>query len=130
VDTSEWLEFVDNLRECWRLLWRDRIDDRVRAEGIASEDYEPLFVDKGTVIIATRNFKPPSFVKILERHVEDKQPGRVVATNPAVGGWGKFIRNVIGKQERFTKRGRPIPSKPEKKTQQLKSGGRGWVHRF
>lgn len=130
MDGGEWREFVDELRQCWKLLWRDRIDDRVRAEGIASEDYEILFVDQGTVIIATRDFKPPSLVEIVERHLEDKQSGRVVAPNSTVGGWGKFIRNVIRKQEKFTKRGRPVPSEPEKKKQQLKKGGRGWVHRF
>jgi len=130
VDSRELREFVDELKQCWRLLWRDRIDDKVRAEGIASKDYEILFVDQGTVIIATRDFKLPSFVDILERHIEDKHPGRVVASNPAVGGWGKFIRDVIDTQMKFTKRGRPFPSEPEKKKQQLKKDGRGWVHRF
>lgn len=130
MDSRELREFVDELKQCWRLLWRDRIDDKVRAEGIASKDYEILFVDQGTVIIATRDFKLPSFVDILERHIEDKHPGRVVASNPAVGGWGKFIRDVIDTQMKFTKRGRPFPSEPEKKKQQLKKDGRGWVHRF
>lgn len=130
MDSVEWREFLDKLKQSWTLLWRNRIDDKVRAEGIASKDYEILFVDQGTVIIATRDFEPPSFVEVLEWHVKDKQPGRVVAPNPTVGGWRKFIRNVISKQQKFTKRGRPVPSEPKKKKQQLKKGGRGWVHRF
>ena len=128
MDGKEWREFVDRLRERWRRLWRARIDDRVRAEGIASEDYDLLFVDQGTVIVATRDYRPPNFREIVGRHAEDEQPGRVVAPNPGVGGWGKFVRDVIGKQERFTKRGRPVPSEPELEKQQLKKGGRGWLH--
>ncbi|MFQ6063885.1 MAG: hypothetical protein ACE5L6_00235 [Candidatus Bathyarchaeia archaeon] len=128
MDGREWREFVDSLRACWRLLWQHRIDDRVRAEGIASEDYDLLFVDKGTVIVATRDYKPPNFREILEQHAEDRQAGRVEDPNPVVGGWGKFVREVIGRQERFTKGGRLIPSEPEKKKQQLKKGGKGWLH--
>lgn len=128
MDSGEWGEFLEGLRTCWKSLWLDRIDDRVRAEGIASEDYDLLFVDQGTVIVATRDYRPPNFSEILERHAEDKQPGRVVVSNPRVGGWGKFVRDVVSKQKRFTKRGRPVPSEPEKRKQQLKKGGRGWLH--
>ena len=128
MDSVEWREFLEGLRKRWKSLWQDRIDDRVRAEGIASDDYDLLFVDQGTVIVATRDYRPPNFGEILERHVEDKQPGRVVVSNPRVGGWGKFVRDVVSKQKRFTKRGRPVPSELEKKRQQLKKGGRGWLH--
>jgi len=128
VDSGEWREFLEGLRTRWKSLWLDRIDDRVRAEGIASDDYDLLFVDKGTVIVATRDYKPPNFREILEQHMEDKQPGRVVVSNSGVGGWGKFVRDVVSKQKRFTKRGRPVPSELEKKKQQLKKGGRGWLH--
>ena len=58
---DEWKRLVDDVRMQWRLLWRDRIDHRVRAEGIASRDYSLFFVDRGDVIIATRDFKPLSF---------------------------------------------------------------------
>lgn len=128
MDSGEWREFLEGLRTRWKSLWLDRIDDRVRAEGIASDDYDLLFVDQGTVIVATRDYKPPNFREILELHAEDKQPGRVVVSNSGVGGWGKFVRDVVSKQKRFTKRGRPVPSELEKKKQQLKKGGRGWLH--
>ena len=128
MDSVEWRVFLEGLRKRWKSLWRDRIDDRVRAEGIASDDYDLLFVDQGTVIVATRDYRPPNFREVLERHAEDKQPGRVVVSNSGVGGWGKFVRDVVSKQKRFTKRGRPVPSELEKKRQQLKKGGRGWLH--
>ena len=128
MNSEEWKTFLEGLRARWRSLWEDRIDDKVRAEGIASEDYDLLFVDQGTVIVATRDYKPPNFSEILEQHAEDKQPGKVVVSNPRVGGWGKFVRDVVKKQKRFTRRGRLVPSEPEKKRQQLKKGGRGWLH--
>ena len=127
MDNGEWREVLERLRKRWRSLWEDRIDDKVRAEGISSEDYDMLFVDQGTVIVATRNYRPPDFRDILDRHVKDKKPGTVVVPSPVVGGWGKFVRDVVRKQ-RFTKRGRPVPSVSEKKRQQLKKGGRGWLH--
>jgi hypothetical protein len=34
-------ELVENLKRQWKVMWRQRIDDRVRAEGIAEKDYSP-----------------------------------------------------------------------------------------
>ncbi len=120
---------MDELRVQWRSLWRNRIDDRVRAEGISNRDYSSLFVEQGTVIVATRDCKPPDFVEILEKH----KPGdvdKVVPPQPAVGGWGKFARTVSNKQKRVRRRARVAPSKPTHDTgQQRKKGGRGWLHR-
>lgn len=128
MERAEWKAFLDELKTLWKRLWLDRIDDRVRAEGIAREDYSSLFVDRGTVIIATRDFKPLDFVEILERHKPSEVPNAVPPI-PAVGGWRKFIRDFVSEQRRFTKRGRPLPSKPERnENQQRKKGGRGWLH--
>jgi hypothetical protein len=128
VNRVEWKAFVDELRSLWKSLWLDRIDDKVKAEGIAREDYSSLFVDRGTVIAATRDFKPLDFVEILERHKPSEIPN-AVPPSPRVGGWGRFIRDSISKKRRFTKNGRPVPSKPERKgNQQRKKGGRGWLH--
>jgi hypothetical protein len=126
VGTSELKEFVDELRGQWKLLWQDRIDDRVKAEGIANEDYSKLFVEQGTVIVATRDYRPPDFVEILRRHISSDAE-RLAPPNPAVGGWGKFVRNVLKKKRGPTRR--PAPPKPKRKEgQQTKKGGRGWLH--
>jgi len=128
VERMEWKAVVDELRTTWKMLWRERIDDKVRAEGIARKDYSSLFVDRGIVIIATRNFKPLDFVEILERHKPSEVPN-AIPPSPAVGGWGKFIRNTLSKQKRSTRRRREAPPKPvRKKGQQRKKGGRGWLH--
>jgi hypothetical protein len=122
------LELVEELKRDWRNLWRERIDDKFRAEAIAKKDYEHLFVERGTVIFATRKFKMLNFREILQLHgLVDVE--RFVPPSPVVGGWGKFIRTFIASQ--------PSPKRAkrkqmyvceEKKRQQLKKGGRGWLH--
>jgi len=124
---EEWRNFVEDLKKDWKTMWRDRIDDKVRAEGIANRDYSRLFVERGTIVIATRDYKPPNFVEILEQH-KPPDAERLVPPSPSVGGWGKFIRSVLSKQKRFTRRRRPEPGLGRKKKQQLKKGGRGWLH--
>jgi len=126
VETSGLKEFVDELRAQWKLLWRNRIDDKVRAEGIANQDYSKLFVERGTVIIATRDYKPPDFVNILQRHISSDAE-KIVPPNPTVGGWGKFIRSVLNNKKGLTRRLAP-PKPDRKKGQQPKKGGRGWLH--
>ncbi|RJS82042.1 hypothetical protein CW707_01940 [Candidatus Bathyarchaeota archaeon] len=125
-------ELVEELKKEWRSLWRERIDDKVRAEGIADKDYGMLFVERGTVIFATRKFKMLSFREILQLHgVIDVD--RVVGPHPSVGGWGKFIRTVIAPQ-RSSRLGRIKRARRyfegEKQKQQLKKGGRGWLHKI
>jgi hypothetical protein len=121
-------ELVEELKMQWKNLWWERIDDKVRAEGIANKDYSKLFIDKGTVIFATRNFKLMNFRDILELNgVVDAD--RLVPPNPQVGGWGKFIRTTISNQKPLnrTRRAWQYPSEKKEK-QQLKKGGRGWLH--
>jgi hypothetical protein len=83
------------LRAQWNSLWWERFDDEVRAEGVAIDDYPDLFVDKGTIIIATKDYKPLSFTEIWEKHL--KNLGVSPQPHPSVGGIGKFIRDYIKK---------------------------------
>ena len=126
METPGLKEFVDELKGQWKLLWRNRIDDKVRAEGIANQDYSNLFVEQGTVIVATRDYKPPDFVEILQRHVSSDAE-KLVPPDPAVGGWGKFIRSAISKRKSVARKRAP-PEPDRKRDQQLKKGGRGWLH--
>ena len=115
---------VEDIKDEWCLLWQNRIDDKIRAEGIANRDYSLLFVDRGTVIIATKDFKPLSFKEILSLHgIQNSSP-------PSVEGYGKFARTVLNKQKRL-RRQRDIESagrRKDKKRQHRKKGGRGWLH--
>ena len=127
----QWRDFINDLRKQWKVLWRCRLDDKFRAEGIASEDYPMLFVVKGTVIIATKEYKPPDFAEILSVHQRMTNVGGAFQTSFSSSGWGKFIRTVIGLQRRSVSRGRFRPVEGEqRKNLQKKKGGRGWVHRF
>ena len=121
-------EFVDDLRQEWKLMWRSRVDDKVRAEGIADKDYERLFVDRGLILLATRKFSPPEFREILERHLGLEEAERV-NPDPIRGGIRKFIREYVVVQ----KRGNRIEEtraelEAMKSYAQPKHGGRGWLH--
>jgi hypothetical protein len=119
---------VEELKAEWKRLWRERFDDRVRAEGIANEDYSQVFVERGTVILATRNFKLMSFRDVLEAHgIIDVH--KYVSPDPRVGGWGKFVRASIASQKagKPVKRAASYVAEPKVK-QHLRKGGRGWVH--
>ena len=128
METSSSAEITDEVKEQWKKLWRERIDDKVRAEGIANNDFYLLFVDKGTVIFATRDFKALNLREILELHKIDNVD-RIVPPSPQVGGWGKFIRTTITRQRSRKPSSRVRQFLDDKKQrQQLKKGGKGWLH--
>jgi len=127
VETNEKNQFIDEFKKQWKSMWRNRVDDKVRAEAVASDDYSLLFVDKGTVIIATRKFKLPDFYELLHQH-KLLAANEIISPDPSVGGWRKFIKAALTSQN-LTRRGRPRPPKPGKhKAQQMKKGGKGWLH--
>lgn len=126
-DFMEWRNFVSDLKVEWRSLWRTRIDDRVRAEGIASKDFLKLFIDKGTVILATKDCRPPNFHEIL-RYYMPEAFAECFNVTPCIGGWRKFIREFMRghiKEEQI----KNSPKKPKKTVNlQKRKGGRGWLH--
>jgi hypothetical protein len=119
---------VEEIKTQWRRLWQDRVDDKVRAEGIASGDYSRLFVEKGTIIHATRKFKALSFREILEQN-QVENTDRFVPPSPHVGGWSKFIKTSIyvGMPQKHKRA--LVYVEPERVKQQPKKGGRGWLHK-
>ena len=118
---------VIEVKSQWKRLWRERIDDHVRAEGIASMDFDKLFVERGTVVLATRSFKLVTLREILEQHkVEDAE--RHVPPSKHVGGWGRFARTRLPRHESARRRRGFAVSEDMGKKQQLKKGGRGWLH--
>jgi len=120
-------ELVEELKVQWKKLWNERVDDKVRAEGIAIEDYVKLFVEKGTIIHATRNFKALNFKEILEQN-QIANAEQFVPPSPLVGGWTKFIRTSITIQRSQRNRRAQLYVEPKKEKQQPKKGGRGWLH--
>ena len=118
---------AEEVKEEWRLLWLRRIDDKVRAEGMADRNFSLLAVERGTVIAATRDFKALNLKEIL-RSYNVQNVERVIGPHPSDGGWTKFAKTVLNKQTR-TQKFRD-ESRPERrgKNAQLKKGGRGWLH--
>jgi hypothetical protein len=122
-------ETVESLKVEWRKLWKERVDDRLRAEGIAMADYGDLFVEKGTIIHATRDFKALNFKEILEQH-QITNTDRFVSPNPQIGGWNRFIKVNIRSQRSSQHRYAEFNYCGKKRErQQPKKGGRGWLHK-
>lgn len=129
IEETELKTLIDELRKQWNLMWWERIDDKLRAEGIAKREYSKLFIERGLVITATKDFKPLNFSEIVRQHIP--QSDRWIPPNPSTGGWGKFIREVLRTQNPRVKTRRssftPEPS-DKNKCGPPKKGGRGWLH--
>jgi hypothetical protein len=119
---------VNALKVEWKKLWEERVDDKIRAEGIAKSDYLKLYVDRGTIIHATRDYKALNFKEILEQY-EVENAERYLPPNSAVGGWNKFIKSQITKQTQRRKKRADIYRQEKTEKQQAKKGGRGWLHK-
>lgn len=119
---------AQKVKEEWKLLWRDRIDDKVRAEGMADRSFSLLAVERGTVIVATRDFKALNLKEILSSYnVQNIE--RVFGPHPSEGGWKKFASTVLNKQTRAQKfRAEMWWPQRRGKNAQIKKSGRGWLH--
>ncbi len=120
-------ELVDELKIEWKRLWQERVDDKVRAEGVAIDDYSSLFIDKGTIIHATRDFKALNFRDILEQH-EVLDPDRYIPPNPQVGGWNKFVKENITNNKLKTEKFIEYYSASKTAKPPQKNNRRGWLH--
>ena len=120
-------QLILELKAQWKLLWSERFDDRVRAEGVSVNDYAILDVEKGTIIHATKDFKILNLRQILEKY-KVENPERYVQPDVNVGGWNKFIKTEInGKAKKVSRAAAYLADKvPPKKSQQSKK--RGWLH--
>jgi hypothetical protein len=121
-------ELVEELKVYWKKLWQERVDDKVRAEGVAAAEYAKLFVEKGTVIHATRDYKALNFKEILEQN-QIAEAERYVPPSPQVGGWGKFVKTNIAGQRRQKSKRVLLYCEEKRMKQQPKKGGRGWLHK-
>ena len=122
-------ELVEELKVHWKKLWQERVDDHVRAEGIATSTYSMLYVDKGTIIHATRDYKALSFKEILEQH-QVENADKYIPPSPQVGGWGKFIKtNISSQRPQRSRRAEQYRQEEKKEKPQPKKGGRGWLHK-
>lgn len=85
-------------------------------------------MERGTIIHASRDYKPLNFKEILEEH-KIENPDNYIAPNVNVGGWTKFVKTEITAKKPDNKK-RQREYVPEKKVaQQPKKGGRGWLHK-
>ena len=125
---DEWdrvCEFKRELKADWALLWKTKFEDELKAEGVSSKDFERLFVNRGEVLFATRDFKPLNFRDILERYLGADLSWKVDPDSGA-GGWGKFIKENFSAKKTATRHERPkMKFDP---SQQQRKNGRGWLN--
>jgi len=119
-------ELRRELKVEWADLWREKYDDEVRAEDVSQREFEKLFVDRGEIIYATRDYKPLSFREIVDHHLGSEMAEKV-SPDPAVGGWRKFISEHLPKSKRMNKRERP--GVKSDLTQHQRKGGNGWLNK-
>ena len=122
-------KLISELKVQWKLLWNERFDDRVRAEGVSVNDYAILDIEKGTIIHATKDFKILTLNQILEKY-KVENPERYVQPDVHVGGWHKFIKTEIsGKPKKGSRAAAYVADKfPNKKCPSQQSKKRGWLH--
>ena len=119
-------DFRQKVREEWSSMWRERFDDRERAEGIATKDYELLLMERGLIVFASREARLPNLSEIMDYWASE---GKIYAPSPSEGGWGRFIQTHVhrdGHSRARTFRGEAAEEK--KVRSQLKKSGRGWLH--
>ena len=75
-------------------MWNERYNDKIKAEGVSAQNYDLLKVDKGTIIHATRDFKPLNLKEVLEEN-KIETPDRYISPNPQIGGWNKFVKTNV-----------------------------------
>jgi hypothetical protein len=124
-------EVVEKLKHEWKLMWSNRFDDKIKAEGVSADSYAMIKVDRGTIIHATRDYKALDFREVLEQN-SVKDTDRFVQPHKEEGGWAKFAKQKIipntPRSQRIEVR-RQLEAEAKKKTnQQPKKGGRGWLH--
>ena len=107
-------------------MWRERFDDRVRAEGISTKDYSLIFMGRGDVVFASRQAKLPNLSEVMDYWASE---GKIYAPSPSEGGWGRFIRTYVQRDAHSRARKFREQVVEEKKAgSQLKKCGRGWLH--
>jgi hypothetical protein len=126
VATSQ-KKIIEELRNQWKKLWREKLDDKIRAEGVATKDYLSLFVEKGTIIKATKDFKALNLKEIIEQY-QFSNLERILPPNPQEGGWNKFIKTKVLKNHKQKREDFTFQLNGKKEKQHPKKGGRGWLH--
>ena len=124
-------KLVEALKTQWKLMWSERFDDKVVAEGVSANDYDILQVERGLIIHATREFKALNFKDIIHQRIIEN-PERYLQPDVHAGGWNKFIKTEItaSRSQQHKKNASYISEKNSSKqaSKQPKKGGRGWLH--
>ena len=85
------------IRAEWTNLWNEKLEDKLSAEELANRDYHLLFIEKGTVLKATRSYRSPCLEEIIKMN-ENLLNIKLTGSFSEVVGWRQFSRNILSKQ--------------------------------
>lgn len=121
---------VKQIRTEWKQLWLQKLEDDLIGEDIARRDYPLLFIERGTVIRATRKYRHVELDEIIDKHQKSHGCYNERSPHPEIGGWGKFIKTKIKKSSSIRREDRKQHFNYQKsKNRHFKKGGRGWLHK-
>lgn len=112
-----------DLKNEWKLLWKNKYDDKKLAEGISTEEYLNLNVKQGEIIYATKKCKSIDFYEILEKKI-GKDYNKKIVPSPQIGGWRKFAK------ENLQKTRKEKPKINVDLIQQQRKHGKGWLNQI
>jgi hypothetical protein len=116
------------LKASWANLWAEKHDDKKIAEGLSTDNYRNLDVDRGQVLYATRDYKSLNFREIYEEAVGKKLADKA-NPHPSTGGWGKFAKEHFSGKNHSKPR-REEPEFPFDESQHQRKHGKGWLNRM
>ena len=114
------------LKKEWIQLWSTKYDDKNKGEGVSTNKHHRLYVDKGQVIYATRDYSQLDFNEILEKNL-GKEYAEKTSPPPEIGGYRKFAKKT------FPSKKKPDREKPKIKidlSQHQRKSGRGWLNQI
>jgi hypothetical protein len=130
METKSVNPLSQQIRVEWKSLWDQCFDDKRNAECVTSRDYDLLFVERGTVIKATRNCKPPSLEEIMD--MTERNLGlKLISPDPRIGGWRKLSREAFPRKPRGAEGSKRTQESPKENARNVpaKKSGNGWLHR-
>ncbi len=119
--------FLTDVRSEWCSMWKDRFDDKTRAESVAINKYPLIMVDHGQIVSATRDAKTPTYREIVDYWTAK---GKAYSPPPTLGGWRKFAREKLRKAREQEMTDRKNRKRAGGSQQPSKKGGRGWLHKI
>jgi len=127
MDRSTYFILRTTLKEEWTELWSTKHDDKLLFESASSKDYQLLEVGQGQIIRSSRPSDSLDFYTVLEEKY-GKDDASKISPDPSVGGWNKFAKTHLPKNQRAHVDQRERPKLGVDLSQPQRKNGAGWLN--